>query len=97
MFTSRSSDILHAATDSCFDYGNSENSVVAHNKSQGAGTMEAIYFGNAHWQGNRGDNSSSDGPWVGADLECGMYVTRLCFVYVFSASMSVPVPLIFAQ
>jgi len=35
--------------------------------------MEAIYFGNAHWQGNSGDNSSSDGPWVGADLECGMY------------------------
>ena len=30
------------------DYGNSENSVAAHNKSQGAGTMEAIYFGNAN-------------------------------------------------
>jgi len=54
----------------CFDYGNSENSVVAKNISQGAGTMEAIYFGNAHWQGNTGDG---DGPWVGADLECGMY------------------------
>jgi hypothetical protein len=33
----------------CFDYGNSENSVVAKNISQGAGTMEAIYFGDAHW------------------------------------------------
>merc|ERR1719191_1376632 len=54
----------------CFDYGNSENSVDAKNISQGAGTMEAIYFGNANWQGNRGDG---DGPWVGADLECGMY------------------------
>lgn len=30
----------------CFDYGNSENSVVAHNRSDGAGAMEAIYFGN---------------------------------------------------
>ena len=34
---------------------------------------QAIYFGNAHWQGNTGDNSSSNGPWVGADLEAGMY------------------------
>ena len=61
----------------CFDYGNSENSVAAHNISQGAGTMEAIYFGNAHWQGNHGDNTTSDGPWVGADLECGMYATHM--------------------
>jgi hypothetical protein len=53
----------------CFDYGNSETD----DTSDGAGTMEAIYFGNAHWQKNTGDNSTSDGPWVGADLECGMY------------------------
>jgi hypothetical protein len=33
--------------------------------------MEAIYFGNAHWQGNTG--AGSTGPWVGADLEQGMY------------------------
>ena len=57
----------------CFDYGNSENSVYAKNKSMGAGAMEAIYFGNTHWMGNTGDNSSVDGPWVGADLEAGMY------------------------
>lgn len=57
----------------CFDYGNSENSVVAKNRSDGAGAMEAIYFGNAHWMGNSGDNASVDGPWVGADLEAGMY------------------------
>jgi hypothetical protein len=31
--------------------------------------MEAIYFGNAHWHGNRG---VGEGPWVGADLEAGM-------------------------
>jgi len=54
----------------CFDYGNSENSKVSKNISQGAGTMEAIYFGNAHWQNNTGEGT---GPWVGADLECGMY------------------------
>lgn len=50
----------------CFDYGNSETD----DTSNGAGAMEAIYFGNAHWQGNAG---SGDGPWVGADLEAGMY------------------------
>jgi hypothetical protein len=50
----------------CFDYGNSETD----DTSDGAGTMEAIYFGNAHWQGNTG---FGEGPWVGADLECGMY------------------------
>ena len=54
----------------CFDYGNSENSVVAKNRSDGAGAMEAIYFGDARWMGNSGDG---DGPWVGADLEAGMY------------------------
>lgn len=27
-------------------------------------------FGNAHWKGNTGLGS---GPWVGADLEAGMY------------------------
>jgi hypothetical protein len=32
--------------------------------------MEAIYFGNAHWNGNSG---AGEGPWAGADLEQGMY------------------------
>ena len=42
--------------------------------------MEAIYFGNTHWMQNAGDNTTVgpdgvmlDGPWVGADLEAGMY------------------------
>ena len=48
------------------DYGNAETD----NTSDGAGTMEAIYFGNAHWQNNSG---AGNGPWLGADLECGMY------------------------
>jgi hypothetical protein len=33
--------------------------------------MEAIYFGNAHWKGNSG--AGDTGPWIGADLEKGMY------------------------
>jgi len=50
----------------CFDYGNSETN----DRDDGDGTMEALYFGNAHWRGNTGAGS---GPWVGADLEQGMY------------------------
>ena len=53
----------------CFDYGNSENTITAHG-DYNSGAMEAIYFGNAHWKGNTG---AGDGPWVGADLEAGMY------------------------
>jgi len=51
----------------CFDYGNSETN----DRDDGCGTMEAIYFGNAHWHGNTGYGNT--GPWVGADLEQGMY------------------------
>lgn len=51
----------------CFDYGNSETD----DRDDGCGTMEAIYFGNAHWHGNTG--AGKTGPWVGADLEQGMY------------------------
>ena len=54
----------------CFDYGNSENTLTAEG-DYNSGAMEAIYFGNAHWKGNTG--SGSAGPWVGADLEAGMY------------------------
>ena len=32
--------------------------------------MEAIYFGSATWHKNHG---AGHGPWVGADLEAGMY------------------------
>eukprot|EP01052_Picozoa_sp_SAG31_P069172 SAG31_NODE_27994_length_417_cov_0.622642_1_plen_80_part_00 len=49
------------------DYGNSE----VNDRDDGPGAMEAIYFGNAHWHGNTG--AGSTGPWVGADLESGMY------------------------
>ena len=51
----------------CFDYGNSETN----DKDDGCGAMEAIYFGSAHWHKNTG--AGDTGPWVGADLEQGMY------------------------
>jgi hypothetical protein len=50
----------------CFDYGNAETD----NSDDGDGTMESLYFGDAHWQNNTGTGS---GPWVAADLENGMY------------------------
>jgi len=53
----------------CFDYGNSETD----DHDDGCGTMEAIYFGDAHWHGNTGWTQGGPGPWVGADLEQGMY------------------------
>ena len=57
----------------CFDYGNSENTALqpVHTGDYACGAMEAIYFGNAHWQGNTG--AGKTGPWVGADLEAGMF------------------------
>jgi non-reducing end alpha-L-arabinofuranosidase len=66
----------------CFDYGNSEDTITATKtgpNDYGCGSMEAIYFGDSRWvphspwtapDGNRGHGS---GPWVGADLEAGMY------------------------
>eukprot|EP00035_Acanthoeca_spectabilis_P005978 m.119347 g.119347 ORF g.119347 m.119347 type:complete len:496 (-) comp13291_c0_seq1:2369-3856(-) len=52
----------------CFDYGNAETDA----KDDGAGTMEAIYFGNStKWWKNKPKNTT--GPWVCADLEQGMY------------------------
>jgi non-reducing end alpha-L-arabinofuranosidase len=56
----------------CFDYGNSENTRLqpVATGDYACGAMEAIYLGNAHWQGNTGAGA---GPWVGADLEAGMF------------------------
>lgn len=57
----------------CFDYGNSENTRLqpVSTGDYACGAMEAIYFGNAHWEGNTG--AGPTGPWVGADLEAGMF------------------------
>ena len=49
----------------CFDYGNAETD----NNDDGAGTMEAIYFGSCGWWGK----GSGDGPWVMGDLENGLW------------------------
>jgi len=56
----------HYNGECCFDYGNSE----VNNLDDGCGTMEAIYFGDAHWANNTGQGK---GPWIGADFEQGMY------------------------
>jgi non-reducing end alpha-L-arabinofuranosidase len=68
----------------CWDYGNAETN----NRDDGAGTMEAVYFGNYRVQGKGGGN----GPWVMADMENGVFagpsfaanpmVTPLTFPYV---------------
>ena len=71
----------------CFDYGNSETD----NTSDGAGSMEAIYFGSAHWQGNSG---AGTGPWIGADLECGMYYGGGNITKVNNASMPLNFPFV---
>jgi hypothetical protein len=49
----------------CFDYGNAETN----NNDDGAGTMEAVYFGNSTTWGR----GSGSGPWVMADLENGLF------------------------
>ena len=49
----------------CFDYGNSENDCTNH-KSYVDGGMEAVYFGSGYGGGGKG-------PWVGADMENGIY------------------------
>ena len=49
----------------CFDFGSGESD----NNDDGNGTMNAIYYGNDCWTGN----CTGPGPWVGGDLENGMY------------------------
>jgi hypothetical protein len=53
----------------CFDYGNAE----ANNHDDGAGTMEAVYFGT--WNATRSGwcGGTGEGPWVFADLEDGLW------------------------
>jgi non-reducing end alpha-L-arabinofuranosidase len=55
----------HVNSGCCFDYGNSETT----RKADGAGAMDAIYFGTSCWF----KNCSGQGPWVQADLEYGLY------------------------
>ncbi|PTA47916.1 arabinofuranosidase catalytic domain-containing protein [Micromonospora sp. RP3T] len=55
----------HVNSGCCFDYGNSETT----RRADGAGAMDAIYFGTSCWFGG----CSGSGPWVQADLEWGLY------------------------
>jgi hypothetical protein len=49
----------------CFDYGNAETN----NHDDGAGTMEALYFGfGVSW-----GTGAGSGPWVEVDLENGIF------------------------
>src|SRR5580704_14484665 len=53
----------------CFDYGNAETD--AHD--DGNGTMEAVYFGGGVVWGTGSPGGHTNGPWVEADLENGLY------------------------
>ena len=59
----------------CFDYGNAENltadgNINMANESAADGTMETVYFG--AYNPPQGVGSGS-GPWIGADMENGVY------------------------
>ncbi|MEE4544476.1 arabinofuranosidase catalytic domain-containing protein [Streptomyces sp. V4-01] len=49
----------------CFDFGSAETD----DSDDGNATMNAIYYGSACWTGG----CTGSGPWVGGDLENGMY------------------------
>jgi hypothetical protein len=52
----------------CFDFGSAETN----NSDDGNATMNAIYYGTDCWTGN----CSGSGPWVGGDIENGMYFSN---------------------
>jgi non-reducing end alpha-L-arabinofuranosidase len=52
----------------CFDFGSGE----ANNSDDGDSTMNAIYYGTDCWT----QNCTGPGPWVGGDLENGMYFSN---------------------
>ncbi len=58
-------DGTHQNNGCCFDYGNAETN----NDDDGAGTMEAIYFGTETTWGT----GSGSGPWIMADMENGLF------------------------
>ena len=58
----------------CFDYGNAETD----SHDDGNGTMEAVYFGGGvswgtGYPGGSGATRDTNGPWVMADLENGLF------------------------
>ena len=58
-------DGTHTNNGCCFDYGNAETN----NDDNGAGHMEAIYFGTETTWGR----GSGSGPWIMADMENGLF------------------------
>jgi hypothetical protein len=52
----------------CFDFGSGETN----NNDDGNATMNAIYYGTDCWT----NNCTGTGPWVGGDLENGMYFSN---------------------
>ena len=58
-------DGTHSNNGCCFDYGNAETN----NDDNGAGHMEAIYFGTETAWGR----GSGNGPWIMADMENGLF------------------------
>ena len=58
-------DGTHSNNGCCFDYGNAETN----NDDNGAGHMEAIYFGTETTWGT----GSGNGPWIMADMENGLF------------------------
>jgi non-reducing end alpha-L-arabinofuranosidase len=58
-------DGTHSNNGCCFDYGNAETN----NDDNGAGHMEAIYFGTERTWGT----GSGAGPWIMADMENGLF------------------------
>jgi hypothetical protein len=58
-------DGTHVNNGCCFDYGNAETN----NDDNGAGHMEAIYFGTEKAWGF----GSGNGPWIMADMENGLF------------------------
>jgi hypothetical protein len=58
-------DGTHYDNGCCFDYGNAETN----NDDNGAGHMEAIYFGTEKSWGT----GSGNGPWIMADMENGLF------------------------
>jgi hypothetical protein len=58
-------DGTHVNNGCCFDYGNAETN----NDDDGAGAMEAVYFGTERSWGT----GSGNGPWIMADMENGLF------------------------
>ena len=56
----------------CFDYGNAETN----NHDDGAGTMEAVYFGSA--KGGLNHGGAGKGPWIMADMENALWGADKC-------------------